>query len=530
MKRFITMLIALVMLLSATATANGLLIVPNPNADPERKALLESLHRGIIPVADDMTREEFFSYLDIIDDSEDKMHSAKLELFFELIGYYYYENMSPDRLFSLFAKQVDEVDINNMEETYKALFSCLDRFSYYLTPSEATSFFNPTSNKGIGIKMVWRDAEGNEPAGIYVDEVAKGSPAELGGIRVGDRIVEFDGKDMRGLGFQTLSVYNALVPTNAETLEISLERDGEVTEYTLNREGTVFAEYLITLYPEKSLIYLDINSFMNYSTAVDVSLALDEAWSEGYRNIILDLQSNSGGDVVVATEIMSKFFEGFEILFFLGRDGSKFTVPFVSKGNGYDFDNIKVLVDGSTASVAEIFADTLGKWADADIIGQKTFGKGVAQSVFPLVDGSAVGITTYVAYDREGETYNEKGITPTSAVTGKLDKNALPKGTPVFTALNYKNAVSGAENATVLGLEIRLEALGYLADDEVDRVWGEATTRALSALQTALGYAPTGSLDEATYFAIMSLIGAYENTYYYSYTPFDYAYRFIPYN
>lgn len=496
----------------------------------ERTALMESLVKGIVPITPSTTYDEFISYLSIIDESDGKMLTSKFETFVYLIEYYHYGNLSRDDVFEKFKGATESVDINDMDTAYKTLFSVLDRFSYYLTPEEAEQFFSPNTAKGIGIKMLWKDSDEGVSPGIYVDEVAKGSPAEEAGIEAGDIIVEFNGIDVRGLGFEALVVHNSMIPQDAEVLTIKLSRKGEENEYILPRKSNDFAEYEITLYPEKALIYLDINSFMGNTTATDIGAELDRAWSESYRNIIIDLQGNSGGDVYVASDILSKFTPLKQPLFYMGRDGRTDNIPFVSKGNGYIFDNVTVLVDSSSASSAEIFAQTLGDIANARIVGTQTFGKGVAQSVMTFEDGAAVGVTTYVAYDIYGKTYNEVGIVPDSKVIPKIERNELRKNTPVFTALNYTKAVSGGENAVILGLEIRLEAIGFLSEGEVDGIWGSATTRAIEALQIGYKLEADGELDSDTYFLITKLVKAWENTYYYTYTAFDYAYRFIPYS
>lgn len=530
MKRFLTLALILTMLsgFASTALANGLLISPAPQKSEEQQ-LLESLHKGIIPITPDMTYDDFLVFMSIVDNSQDRLYTAKFETFVALIEYYHYGGLTADEIFSGFAQRVTQVDINNMEQAYVALFASLDKFSYYLNDRQSESFFAPTSSKGIGIKMIWRDASDTAVAGIYVDEVADGSPAQSAGIAVGDRIVGFDGYDLDGLGFEALSTYLALIDTQAPTLQVKLDREGVETEYTLERTTNLFDEHTVTLYPEKNLIYLDINSFMYQATAYEVASAIDEAWKKGYTNIIVDLQDNSGGDIYVASNILSKFTSQRELLFFMGRDGKISSVPFISYANGYDFDNVSVLVNGSTASSAEIFADTLRKIADAQIIGSQTYGKGVAQSVFSFEDGATVGITTYVAYDKYGDTYNEVGIIPDSFVTGKVQRNTLPSKMPTFTYLNYNKAVEGAENSTVKGLEMRLEVIGFLSEAEVDGKWTDATTRALSAFQRACGFEVTGKLDDNTYFAIIDFVRAYESTYSYTYTLFDYAYRFIPY-
>lgn len=525
MKRIITLALALLMLLSSSV-----LVLADDAPLSSDRALLESLKKGIIPITPDTTYEDFMSLMQIVDESDEKFYTAKFETFVAIIEYYHYNNMTVNEIFAKFAAQVDSVDINNMDEAYTVLFSMLDRFSYYLPTEKAESFFKPTAAKGVGIKMLWKDAEGELPAGIYVEEVANGSPAEKAGVQVGDRIVEFNGNNIRGLGFEALATYNSLVEEDAETIDISFVRGDEVLSYTIERTENIFDEYAITLYPEKNLVYLDINSFMNSSTATDIAYEIDTVWQKGYRNIIIDLRDNSGGDVNIAAYILSKFSPEREALFSMGRDGRTDTIPFISLGNGYKFDRVSVLVNHATASSAEVFADTLRNTTGAKIIGTKTFGKGVAQAVFTFGDGAACGVTSYVAYDRYGKTYNEIGINPDSISYGKIEKNELPSKTPSFTVLNFHKAVEGAENAVVRGLEIRLEAIGFLSQAEVDGVWSDATTRAISALQTSNGIEATGDLDKATYLTIMQLVKDFENTYYYSYTPFDYAYRFMPYS
>lgn len=537
MKKLLILLLAVTAIFTITATADDLLIMPAPNKESaplseeeaKKQALIDSLVKGIVPITPELTYEEFLSYLNIIDESDGKHLTAKFETFVRYIQYYHYSGRTVEEIFELFKEKIDSVDINDMDTAYKALLSAMDRFSYYLTPDEAADFFNPTSSKGIGIMMIWKDAEGNLPAGVYVEEVAVGSTAEAAGILPGDRILEFNGQDVRGLGFDALTVYSQAVESDAQTLSVTMARGDEIKEYTLERASNLFKEYSFTEYPEKNLIYLDINSFMYESTAQEIGSRIDRAWADGYRNIIIDLQGNSGGDVYVASEILSKFTPKKEILFYMGRNGNYTAYPFASKGNGYSFNKISILVDSATASSSEIFSLTLRNIAGAELIGAQTFGKGVAQSLFSFTDNAAIGITTYVAYDSNGKTYNEIGLIPDSRMIPKINKYTLPKGTPSYTALNYTNAVQGAENATVKGLEIRLEAIGFLASDEIDNKWGDATTRAIKAFQLYSGIDVTGKVDLTTYTALIAEVNKWQSTYYYVYTPFDYAFRFFEY-
>ena len=526
MKKILIFIALLTVALSLTVSADDMITSTSP--DDSQKALIESLHKGIIPITPDMTYDEFLSYMQVIDNSDNRILTAKFETFLYVIEAYFYNSMSVSEIFARFANTVDSVDINNMDEAYSTLFSMMDKFSYYLKPDEAESFFTPTLGKGIGIKMIWRDATDTAPAGIYVDEVADNSTAAEAGIMIGDRIVNFNGVDVSGLGFEALAVYSTSVDPDAETLTVILSRNGEEKEYTLPRKENIFDEYKVTLYPEKELILLDIDSFMYEKTASYIGLELDIAVANGYKNIIIDLQGNSGGDVYVAAELLSKFTPNSELLFSMGREGKKDYTTFYSKGNGYKFDNISILVDSSTASSAEIFATTLRNIAGAKLIGWQTYGKGVAQSVLTFEDGSAAGITSFVAYDSKGNTYNEVGLIPDHRIVLRAKKNTLPAKTPTFTVFDYVKATEGAENSAVLGLEIRLEAIGFLSPEQVDGVWESATSEAVKAFRKYIGQSIDTTLDLETYHALMNMITEYKNTYYYTYSAFEYAYRFMP--
>ncbi len=527
----LALLIILAVAMTLTVTANELLIAPAPTVqtqqDPEYRALLESLSKGIIPITEELTYEDFISYMQIIDESDERILTAKFQTFIQLISYYHYSERTEYEVFELFKATVDSVDINNMEVTYKAMFSMLDKFSYYLNEQESHEMFTPTETKGIGISMVWQDATENSVEGIYIDRTAYGSPAEEAGIMPGDRLVSFNGLDTQGLGFNAVGAYINSVPDELETLSVTIERGGELIEYELERTNNVFAEHSVELYPEKKLVYLDIDSFSYETTLLDVSEAINDAWSEGYGNIIVDLRSNHGGNLEIAAQIMSKFTPEKEVLFHLGRKNDKNLLTFMSLGDGYDFDSVQVLVDSATASAAEAFADTLRRIADAKIIGSCTYGKGVAQSVFTFVDKVAVGVTTYVAYSPDGKTFNEKGVEPDVYFTYKLFENKLPDGTPSYTALNFSKAKDGAVNETVRGLEIRLEAIGFISPSKVDKTWDEATEGAVKAVQRHAGLPETGIVDYETYHAINDLVQEYLSTYYTEYTPVDHAYRFV---
>ncbi len=397
---------------------------------------LECLHNGLIRTNGNITPEELYACLQVVDESENKFETQKLFYVLDLILSTYYDSLTADELYDAFISKTRYIDINNMAETYEKLFSVLDKFSYHLTPEAADAFFSPTDARGVGISTVWQEAKGDTPAGMYVNAVAVGSSAENAGVKNGDRLMKINSVDVSGLGYQAIATVISEESADKDKMMYTFERYGEGTyTHILDRTDVTFPEYSIKFYPEKNTFCLEIDSFMNSSTAIEVPYLIDLAWQMGYRNIIVDLQNNPGGAVDVAASIASKFTpSALELLFYMGRDEGIY--PFLSDGSGYAFDSVTVLVNENSMSSAEILAYTLRKIASAEIVGQTTYGKGVAQSPPRFIDGSAVGITAYVAYAADGTTYNEKGVVPDVKISPKAEKNSLSVDTPAFTFLD----------------------------------------------------------------------------------------------
>ncbi len=489
---------------------------------------LECLHQGLIRVYDGMTAEDLYGYMQVVDNSEGRYNTGKLFYLLDMILHTYYGSFTKESLTEAFLSSVDYIDTNDMDSVYKSLFSVLDRFSYYLDEEEAESFFNPNDTRAVGISTVWYDEDESHPvAGMYVEDIAPNSSAYNAGIKKGDRLLEINRVDVTGLGFNAVSAILREESVDRDFMEYVFERYGEergIFEYTLERTDVTFSEFSVELYPEKNTLLIDLNSFMNSTTAYDLSAVIDSAWEMGYRNVIFDLQNNPGGNVDTAAAIASKFVSApLQVLFYIGREDNPKMYPYYSRGDGYDFDSVTVLVNSGSVSSAEILTDTLRKVAGARVIGSTTHGKGVAQSATRFLDGTAVGITAYVAYDKNGETYNEKGITPDETVYPEVKKNALSIDTESLTYGNFDEAVMDAENFATRALEKRLLLLQYLSPVTTDGVFDYHTALALRMLQTDYGLEITGELNEETLDVVLALTKQWENSYTVTSTVFDYV-------
>ncbi len=478
---------------------------------------LECLAKGVIRIKEDTTLKSFLDDLYIIDESEEHLDTNKFAYFCQAIEELYYQPITAEEVFSRFAKEHPYVDTSDMDLVFHELFGVLDKYSYYLPPSSSEIFWNPMSQKGIGITLVYDETgEAWGSVGTFVEGVATGSGAEDAGIKMGDKLVSFMGIDTSEMAFSGVSsLLSAAAALDLAELEVTVERYGENGEfysgtYIIERRETTFREFTFHLYPEENAFMLSLDRFSNPETPILIIERLRQLKDAGYENAILDLRDNSGGDASVAAGVIGAFMEKRARVFTMGREGYLDYQSAWVNGIGVEFDNLFVLVNSNSASSAEITALCLSQHAGATIVGEITVGKAVAQSAARLIDGSTFGITTYVVYDNWGHTYNEKGLVPKYMISNEIVPYEFPSDLEWFNYINYVEAKDGAQNEVVVALERRLEMMGFLNPQFVDGLWDYYTTTAVGALQFSLGLDVTGELDPALVGYITDIINSYK--------------------
>ena len=178
----------------------------------------------------------------------------------------------------------------------------------------------------------------------------------------------------------------------------------------------------------------------------------------------------------------------------------------ISDTDKIEFDSISVLINEYTASAAELMASILKNCAGASLVGHKTYGKAIGQTVYNLQGGAYFTITTYEVLDKDQNSYNEIGLTPDLVLENVEMLYVLPK-LEIFNHINYKEIIGGIYSEPCLALEKRLEILGFLKGEQVDGIWNNYTSLAVYILQTTYFNAKgTGSLDDKTVSLITDLI------------------------
>lgn len=268
---------------------------------------------------------------------------------------------------------------------------------------------------GIGVSC----SKDEETGGVLIAAVTEGGPADEAGLLTDDIIIEADGNDLTGL---ELDDCIALITGDEGTdVQLKVMRGEETFEVTVTRATVKEISVRYEVIPKTNIGYLSVSRFTP-TTEQDFYAAMDDLGQDKQVDgIVIDLRNNSGGDMNVALRMLDTVLSDD-----LGENGGRTLLLSVEDKNGdiesyYAEDGISdsipinVLVNAHSASASEIFAGTL-KCYGYDIIGSKTFGKGIVQSIYSLNDNSAVKFTTDYYLLPDGSRIHGEGIEPTIAV------------------------------------------------------------------------------------------------------------------
>ncbi len=287
-----------------------------------------------------------------------------------------------------------------------------DPYSAYLPQEDYERFNRGLEGEfvGVGIHIGIRDGR------LTIIAPIEGSPAHQAGARAGDLILKIDGDSTEGITLD--DAVSLLRGEQGTQVLVEVEhRDGSVEVLTIVRDVIHVPTVETRLVDEGRVGYVRLMTF-NENAGTDVRNALDEFKAGGAEGVILDLRGNGGGLLNQALNVVSQFVDDGLVLTTKGPQG---TTTYQSRGNGFENLPLAVLIDGGTASASEIVA---GAIQDADmgvLVGQQTFGKGVVQSLFPLVDGSYLKLTTSEYITPSGRRVQGQGLVPDIPVPDPLE-------------------------------------------------------------------------------------------------------------
>lgn len=311
-----------------------------------------------------------------------------------------------ERYIRQFYLDSDEVTAQKLQDgMYKGLLEALDDpYSVYYTAEEYKALNEQTTGtyEGIGATLQKGETTGMpEIVGIF-----KGAPAEKAGVRVGDIIYQVD--DMLVTSDMELTDVTMKIRGEAGTsVHITFYRKGEPVEIDIVREKvdtpTVTSEVL-----EDGMGYLAISEFDDV-TVQQFETEMKNLRDQGIKGLILDLRGNPGGNVTTVNAIAEQILPAGRIFYMEDRDGNR--TEYTCKGADFDLP-MTVLVNGGSASAAEILSGAIQDAGIGTLIGTQTFGKGIVQTIYPLEDGTAVKITVAGYFTRGGRDIHKVGIKP----------------------------------------------------------------------------------------------------------------------
>lgn len=338
-----------------------------------------------------------------------------------------------------------DVELTDEDMAYAAVSAYIaktgDRYAKYYNEEEyaALQKENEGENQGIGITVT----ENADKKAIEIISVLPDTPAEKAGLLAGDLIVKV-GKgesavDVADVGYEP--ALKKLQGTKGTLCEFGISREGsdEVIEFSILREEFTSESVIYTVSSaDKTVGIVKLVQF-DLTTPVQFYAAMETLIAGGCDKFVYDVRSNPGGDLASITAVLSYFLnEGDIVIRTKDRSGNmetQYCEPVSYKGS-YSTCNIKkenigkyrnykaaVLVNGGTASAAELFTGNMKDYGLAKVFGEKTYGKGCMQSIYALNKG-AIKMTTAFYYPPISDNYDGIGIYPDEGCTVELSEEA----------------------------------------------------------------------------------------------------------
>lgn len=298
-------------------------------------------------------------------------------------------------------EDIDEDTLmNSIADGYMAGLN--DDYAYYMDQDEYQDYQMDNAGELIGIGVT---VSLDESGYILVNDVTPDSPAAVAGIQEGDLIVRIDDTDVLSVGYNEAT---AMVRGEEGTrVSITVRRNQE--ELTLEAVRRKIATTSVSYRMIGDNGYIKITGF-DATTPDDFKAAVSDLQSQGAAGLIFDVRNNPGGLLDGVAKVLDFLLPEGDIVSATDKKGNT-EVLYESDENSVDMPMV-VLVDGNTASAAELFAAALRDYNKAELVGVNTFGKGIMQTAYSLSDGSAINLTTHYYNPPSGVNFHGVGLKP----------------------------------------------------------------------------------------------------------------------
>jgi carboxyl-terminal processing protease len=309
-----------------------------------------------------------------------------------------------------------EKPLDSRDDTYGAIQKMLatldDPFTRLLKPDQYRSLQTNTSGEltGVGLQIT----QDNPTGELRVISPIEGSPAERAGIKPRDRILKINGVPAVKLSLDEAAERMRGPAGSQVTLTVAGEKEDkeQSKEVILTRDRISLNPVYADLRPQEQDVnigYIRLNQF-NANATTELANAIRRMEGKGANAYILDLRSNPGGLLQSGIEIARLWLAKGTVVYTVNRNGIQDS--FSASGQALTNDPLILLVNQGTASASEILAGALQDNGRAKLVGEKTFGKGLIQSLFNLSDGSGLAVTIAKYETPKHHDINKLGIVP----------------------------------------------------------------------------------------------------------------------
>ncbi|MBW7916637.1 MAG: S41 family peptidase [Trueperaceae bacterium] len=366
------------------------------------------------------------------------------------------------------------------------LASLDDPYTSYLLPKDAARENQDLTGSFEGIGAVLTPHDRQSGKGVEILTVYAGGPASKAGLRRGDIFVSVDGVEVADL--TTSEVADLVRGPKGTDVTLVMTRPGEPEQLTfvIERSTIQIVDVASAMLPG-GVGYIALTSFNNQRLHEQLVEHLDKLIAQGATSLVLDLRDNSGGLLNQAVLIADDFLSKGDIVFQRSRGVTQRYASADPKA--YDLPMV-VLVNENSASASEIVAGALQENGRALVVGEPTFGKGVAQSVLSLSDGGQLRYVSFEWLTPDRRSIAEKGITPdVKAPDTRYPRTIVADGQGLHEGQTVDLVVDGqVVGSAVAGEDGKFNILALGGVREVSEVQGEAIVHldTDTALQTAV--------------------------------------------
>lgn len=322
------------------------------------------------------------------------LDEATVDKISELMSYidmYYYED-------------IEAADLQ--ESIYKGMVDGLgDKYAAYYSKDDYADFQISSTGKYYGIGAgLQQDAD---TMAVTITRVYEGTPAEEAGLLNGDMIISADGVEAVSVELEQLVQHIRGEEGTFVTIEIFRPDTQEYLTFKVERRNVELPSVSSQMF-ENTIGYIQISEFQS-GTKKQFWDAYQNLQEQGMQSLIVDVRANPGGLLSSVTEILDGILPEGLLVYTEDKYGSR--MEFSSDAECIRIPMV-VLVDGNSASAAEIFAGAIKDYEYGTLLGTKTFGKGIVQTIYPLSDGDAIKITTAKYFTPNGNYIHDVGIEP----------------------------------------------------------------------------------------------------------------------